>query len=221
MNVWVVILPERAVAWGRRTRAGATSDPDERLATGAAVAGWCHRAGHAWKGRLARERARAQHRIERVHRSGWLGQPVKDWGPKRPHATKPARVSRIRVTTIPWASRRRTCVMNAPTISNTRPTAASGTRTGAMSSVAGRIRPTAARTSRVPMALMLLPLKSSTPPAEGGQLLLGPGELHGAAAQEGHGQQSGSDPQSDVHEGSPVRSVEIGGRSCEWLTAAS
>src|SRR6266545_2611866 len=61
-----------------------------------------------------------------------LGQPVKDWGPKRPHATKTARASRARGTTIAWVSWRRTCVMIAPIISNTTPAAASGTRTGAM-----------------------------------------------------------------------------------------
>jgi hypothetical protein len=54
--------------------------------------------------------------------------------------------------------------MIAPSISNTRPTAASGTRTGAMSSAAGRIRPIAARTSRVPMALTVPAPKSSTHP---------------------------------------------------------
>src|ERR687897_2335152 len=64
-------------------------------------------------------------------------------------------------------SLRRRRVIAAPTISNTRPTAASGTRTGAMSSAAGRIRPTAARTSRTPMALTAPALKSSTHPPPG------------------------------------------------------
>jgi hypothetical protein len=54
--------------------------------------------------------------------------------------------------------------MIAPTISTIRPTAASGTSTGAMPSAAGRVRPTAARTSRVPMALAAPALKSSTHP---------------------------------------------------------
>src|ERR1017187_2815549 len=46
--------------------------------------------------------------------------------------------------------------------SKARPTAATGTSTGATSTTAGRIRPTAARTSRVPMVLTPPALKSST-----------------------------------------------------------
>src|SRR5262249_7868184 len=63
--------------------------------------------------------------------------------------------------------------MNAPAISNARPTAASGTRTGAISSAAGRIRPTAASTSRTPIALMLPALKSLTHPHLAGSFCLG------------------------------------------------
>src|SRR6185312_5630366 len=59
-------------------------------------------------------------------------------------------------------SPRRRRTITAPVNSNTAPVAASGTRTGAMPSAAGTIRPTAARNSRAPMALRAPGLKSST-----------------------------------------------------------
>src|SRR5262249_21294193 len=59
-------------------------------------------------------------------------------------------------------SPRRRRMITAPANSNTAPVAASGTRIGAMPSAAGTIRPTAARSSRAPMALRAPGLKSST-----------------------------------------------------------
>src|SRR6266566_4295400 len=59
-------------------------------------------------------------------------------------------------------SPRRKRMITAPANSNTAPVAASGTRTGAMPSAAGTIRPAAARNSRAPMALRAPGLKSST-----------------------------------------------------------
>src|SRR6266576_2569979 len=59
-------------------------------------------------------------------------------------------------------SPRRRRMITAPVNSNTAPVAASGTRTGAMPSAAGTIRPAAARNSRAPMALRAPGLKSST-----------------------------------------------------------
>src|SRR6266536_3564742 len=58
-------------------------------------------------------------------------------------------------------SPRRRRMITAPANSNTAPVAASGTRTGAMPTAAGTIRPTAARNSRAPMALRAPGLKSS------------------------------------------------------------
>jgi hypothetical protein len=55
-------------------------------------------------------------------------------------------------------------VIAAPTISATRPTAASGTSTGTMSRAAGRIRPIAASTSRAPTSFTVPGEKSSTQP---------------------------------------------------------
>src|SRR6266542_1447858 len=52
------------------------------------------------------------------------------------------------------------------------------------------------------------------PSPAGGQLLLWLDQLHGAAGQEGYGQQSRNDPQSDVHERSPCRVVsDFGSKS--------
>lgn len=67
-----------------------------------------------------------------------------------------------RSITIVALSPRRRRVTTAPANNNTAPEAASGTRTGAMPSAAGRIRPTAPRNSRTPMALRAPGLKSST-----------------------------------------------------------
>jgi hypothetical protein len=58
---------------------GAASDPDERLATGAAPPA---SATSSWTGVPAG-----------VQPGAALGQPVKGWGPKRPHATRTARAS--------------------------------------------------------------------------------------------------------------------------------
>jgi hypothetical protein len=74
----------------RATPGGAASDPDERLATGAAAAA---SATSSWTGVPAGVQSRAA-----------LGQPVKDWGPKRPHATRTARASRAVGDAITWAS---------------------------------------------------------------------------------------------------------------------
>src|SRR6266511_4498488 len=91
-------------------------------------------------------------------------------------------------------------MITAPTNNNIALVAASGTRTGAMSSAAGRIRPAAARSSRPPRALRAPGAEVFDPSrggAHAGHLLLGDEQL-GAAEQEDNGQQSGNDPQSEV-----------------------
>jgi hypothetical protein len=104
--------------------------------------------------------------------------------------------------------------MTAPTISTSRPTAASGTRTGAMPSAAGRIRPHRSQDLKGADGLDGAGAEVLDPSEAGGQLLLGLSQLHGAAGQEGYGQQSRNDPQSDVHEGSPCRVVsDFGSKS--------
>jgi hypothetical protein len=70
--------------------------------------------------------------------------------------------------------------MVAPTITNTTPTAASGTRTGAMSSAAGRIKPTAARSSGAEGLDEAVAVVRHLPPSVlRGQLLLGHEQLRG------------------------------------------
>jgi hypothetical protein len=83
----VAILRERAVACGA-TPGGAASDPDERLATGA-----------AGERDLVLDR-----RPSRMQPGATLDQPVKDQGPKRPHATRTARASRAMGDAITWDS---------------------------------------------------------------------------------------------------------------------
>src|SRR5882762_9429885 len=61
-------------------------------------------------------------------------------------------------------SLRRAWVRAAPTIIKPRPVAARGTKTGAMSSAAGRIRPIAASTSSRPRPFTVLSEKSSAQP---------------------------------------------------------
>jgi hypothetical protein len=61
------------------TQGGVASDPDERPATGAAAPA---SVTSSWTGVPAGAQPGAA-----------LGQPVKDWGPKRPHATRTARAS--------------------------------------------------------------------------------------------------------------------------------
>ena len=99
-------------------------------------------------------------------------------------------------------SPRRRRVITAPANSNTAPVAASGTRTGAMPSAAGTIRPTAARNSRAPMALRAPGAEVFNPSRGGaahtGQLLLGHEHLSAAGDEEDNGQDSGNDPQSEV-----------------------
>ena len=95
--------------------------------------------------------------------------------------------------------------MIAPIISNTRPTAASGTRTGAMSMRGGEDQ--AHRSQDLERADRLegagAEVLDECRGAGGGQLLLGPDQHDGAGDQKGCGQQARNDPQSDVHESSP------------------
>jgi hypothetical protein len=70
------------------TPGGAASDPDERLATGAAG---------------ERDLVLAGVPVG-VHPRATPGQPVKDQGPKRPHVTRTASASRAMGDAITWAS---------------------------------------------------------------------------------------------------------------------
>src|SRR5918995_354966 len=90
-------------------------------------------------------------------------------------------------------------MVTAPINSNATPVAASGTSTGAMSSAAGRIRPAAARSSRVAMALRARGLKSLTHCAAGPPTAAifsrGTNALEVLISRT----HSGGDPQCDVH----------------------
>jgi hypothetical protein len=84
---------------------------------------------------------------------------------------------------------------------NARPTAASGTRTGVMSSKAGRIGPTAPRISTAPRALTKPALKSKTHPRQEPWPVLPRDEQLGSARhEEDSGRQASDNPQCAVHE---------------------
>src|SRR3954452_21379644 len=113
-------------------------------------------------------------------------------------------------------SPRRAWVMAAPIISSIRPTAARGTMIGAMSRAAGRTRPTAASTSRVPISLSISGEKSSVHAmfGEAASFSLDCTSFPRTGGQEHGGEQACKDPEDGVHRRWPFgASVEIGDRS--------
>src|SRR5271166_1669984 len=88
-------------------------------------------------------------------------------GPKRPHATNAASNSSTTLIATLGSSWRRLCTIAAPTITSISPTAASGTRIGAICSTAGRISPTAPAISARPTSLIAPGFQSAAqPPVE-------------------------------------------------------
>jgi hypothetical protein len=163
------------------TPGGAASDPDERLATGAAAAA---SATSSRTGVPAVVQPRAA-----------LGQPVKNWGPKRPRATRTTKASR--------AMRRDHLGLVTAEVRDDRPGHQHRQTDGSQrhqnrrdSERGGQDQAHRSEDFEGADGLDGAGAEVFDPShAEGGQHLLGPGQPYGAAGQEGYGQQCCDDPQ--------------------------